>query len=127
MRRHFPGWKCSQQPGSKVFDQLLKVAPYIVILRGLLGSLSRLRAPPVRHHGLACPRDHSVLRLRPAAKAIKHFYLLKELMMSDVLSRFDTWVNEGGPSALVMKEYLEPAGGEGDVIFPPTFAPPEDK
>jgi CRISPR-associated protein Csb1 len=46
--------------------------------------------------------------------------------MGDVLSRFDAWIAEGGPSALVMKEYLEPAAGPGDVIFPPTFAPPED-
>lgn len=41
--------------------------------------------------------------------------------------QFDAWINEGGPSALVMKEYLEPAAGPGAVIFPPTFAPPEDK
>ena len=46
--------------------------------------------------------------------------------MSELLSRFDAWIHEGGPSALVMKEYLEPAAGPGDVIFPPTFAPPED-
>jgi CRISPR-associated protein Csb1 len=26
-----------------------------------------------------------------------------------------------------MKEYLEPAAGSGEVIFPPTFAPPEDQ
>jgi CRISPR-associated protein Csb1 len=26
-----------------------------------------------------------------------------------------------------MKEYLEPAAGPGEVVFPPTFAPPEDK
>jgi CRISPR-associated protein Csb1 len=47
--------------------------------------------------------------------------------MSEQLSRFDAWINEDGPSALVMKEYLEPAAGPGEVIFPPTFAPPEDK
>jgi len=48
--------------------------------------------------------------------------------MSEQLSRYDAWINEGGPSALVMKEYLEPAAGPGDeVIFPPTFAPPKDK
>ncbi len=46
--------------------------------------------------------------------------------MSEQLARFDAWITEGGPSALVMKEYLEPAAGAGDVIFPPTFAPPED-
>ena len=47
--------------------------------------------------------------------------------MSEQLSRFDAWINEAGPSALVMKEYLQPAAGPGEVIFPPTFAPPEDK
>lgn len=47
--------------------------------------------------------------------------------MSEQLSRFDAWIKEGGPSALVMKEYLEPAAGTGEVVFPPTFAPPEDQ
>jgi CRISPR-associated protein Csb1 len=53
--------------------------------------------------------------------------LVKESIMSENVSRFDAWINEGGPSALILKEYLEPASGPGDVIFPPTFAPPEDK
>lgn len=47
--------------------------------------------------------------------------------MTELLFRFDDWIHEGGPSALIMKEYLEPAAGVGDVIFPPTFAPPEDQ
>jgi len=47
--------------------------------------------------------------------------------MSEQLSQFDAWINEGGPSALIIKEFLEPAAGPGEVIFPPTFAPPEDK
>ena len=47
--------------------------------------------------------------------------------MSELLSQFDGWIEEGGPSALVLKEYLQPAAGPGEVIFPPTFAPPEDK
>ena len=41
------------------------------------------------------------------------------------IAKFDGWISEGGPSAFVLKERLEPAGGDGDVIFPPTFAPPE--
>ena len=45
--------------------------------------------------------------------------------MNERLTRFDAWLQDGGPSALVLHEYLEPAGGPGDVIFPPTFAPPE--
>lgn len=47
--------------------------------------------------------------------------------MPDVLSNYDAWINEGGPSALVLKEYLQPAAGPDEVIFPPTFAPPEEK
>lgn len=47
--------------------------------------------------------------------------------MSELLGRFDDWIEEGGPSALVIKEYLQPAAGIGEVIFPPTFAPPEDQ
>ncbi|MGA7408950.1 MAG: type I-U CRISPR-associated RAMP protein Csb1/Cas7u [Bryobacteraceae bacterium] len=45
--------------------------------------------------------------------------------MSELLLRFDHLIDEGGPSALILKEYLQPAAGEGGVIFPPTFAPPE--
>src|SRR5438552_3780378 len=60
-------------------------------------------------------------------KATKHFSFPKETIMSEPLSRFDAWINEGGPSALVLKEYLQPAAGPTEVIFPPTFAPPEDK
>ena len=41
------------------------------------------------------------------------------------LSKLDDWIAEEGPSAFVLKERLEPAGGDGDIVFPPTFAPPE--
>ena len=47
--------------------------------------------------------------------------------MSELLTRFDAWIHEGGPSAVILKEYLEPAAGVGEVLFPPTFAPPEDQ
>lgn len=46
--------------------------------------------------------------------------------MNELLNRFDHWLQDGGPSALVLHEWLESAAGSGDVIFPPTFAPPED-
>jgi len=46
--------------------------------------------------------------------------------MSELLLRFDTWLQNGGPSAIVIKEFLEPAAGQGAVIFPPTFAPDEE-
>lgn len=42
--------------------------------------------------------------------------------MSELLSRFDAWIDEAGPSALILKEYLQPAAGPGEIIFPPTFA-----
>ncbi len=47
--------------------------------------------------------------------------------MSNLLSGYDAWIAEGGPSALVLKEYLQPAAGPNEVIFPPTFAPPEER
>lgn len=34
----------------------------------------------------------------------------------------DAWVSEGGPSALVMREYLAPVEGADMPFFPPTFA-----
>ena len=46
--------------------------------------------------------------------------------MTAAISQFDAWIMDGGPSALVLKEYLEPAAGRDEAIFPPTFAPPED-
>ena len=42
--------------------------------------------------------------------------------MTQVLSRYDGWLSQGGPSALVLKEYLQPAAGAGAVLFPPTYA-----
>lgn len=39
---------------------------------------------------------------------------------------FDSWLDENGPVALTLTENLDPALGRGAVIFPPTFAPPED-
>jgi len=45
--------------------------------------------------------------------------------MTETLSAFDAWLRETGPSAVIIKEHLEPATGPGSVIFPPTFAPPE--
>ena len=42
--------------------------------------------------------------------------------MSDPLPRFDAWLQDDGPAALVLREQLEPVEGEDGVIFPPTFA-----
>jgi CRISPR-associated protein Csb1 len=42
--------------------------------------------------------------------------------MSDILSHYDAWLSQGGPSALILKERLQPAAGPGAVVFPPTYA-----
>ncbi len=42
--------------------------------------------------------------------------------MSDVLSKHDTWLENNGPAALVIREYLMPVEGHDSVIFPATFA-----
>jgi CRISPR-associated protein Csb1 len=41
-------------------------------------------------------------------------------------SQFDSWLASDGPVALTITESLDPASGEQSVIFPPTFAPPEE-
>jgi CRISPR-associated protein Csb1 len=41
-------------------------------------------------------------------------------------SQFDAWLASEGPVALAITEPLEPASGEQSVIFPPTFAPPQE-
>lgn len=46
-------------------------------------------------------------------------------MSNIALQHFDSWFAAGSPSALVVKEHLEPAAGKGAVIFPPTFAQEE--
>ncbi len=38
------------------------------------------------------------------------------------LNKFDSWINEGGPAALVIREQLEPVEGPDGVFFPATFA-----
>ncbi len=42
--------------------------------------------------------------------------------MSDVLKKFDSWLNDDGPAALVIREYLTPVEGPDGVLFPSTFA-----
>jgi CRISPR-associated protein Csb1 len=46
--------------------------------------------------------------------------------MSD-LKKFDPWLLDNGPAALVIREYLTPVDGPDGVLFPATFAPSEDK
>jgi CRISPR-associated protein Csb1 len=41
--------------------------------------------------------------------------------------RFDSWFDESGPAALVLREQLMPVEGRDGVLFPPTFAATTDK
>lgn len=47
--------------------------------------------------------------------------------MSTLLSKFDEWLNDNGPAALVIREHLTSVEGADGVIFPATFAASEDK
>lgn len=42
--------------------------------------------------------------------------------MSDLLKKYDSWLNDGGPAALIIREHLMPVEGRDGVIFPATFA-----
>lgn len=42
--------------------------------------------------------------------------------MSNLLEKFDTWLGDSGPAALVIREYLMPVEGLDGVLFPATFA-----
>src|ERR1700677_2506788 len=44
-----------------------------------------------------------------------------ELSMSD-LTKFDKWIKDGGPAALVIRAPLEPVEGADGVFFPATYA-----
>ncbi len=46
--------------------------------------------------------------------------------MSD-LKQFDHYLTDDGPAALVVREHLVPVEGADGVLFPPTYAPAEDK
>ncbi len=42
-------------------------------------------------------------------------------------NRFDSWLKDGGPAAIVFREQLEPVEGPNCVFFPATYAAAEDK
>lgn len=42
--------------------------------------------------------------------------------MSDLLAKYDVWLNDGGPAALVIREHLMSVEGRDGVVFPATFA-----
>lgn len=43
------------------------------------------------------------------------------------LTKFDAWLADTGPAALVIREHLIPVEGEDGVLFPATYAAAEDK
>jgi CRISPR-associated protein Csb1 len=47
--------------------------------------------------------------------------------MSDPLEKYDPWLKDSGPAALVIREHLMPVEGRDGVLFPATFAASEDK
>lgn len=47
--------------------------------------------------------------------------------MSDLIKKFDTWLDDAGPAALVIREHLMPVEGHDGVLFPATYAASEDK
>ncbi len=42
--------------------------------------------------------------------------------MSDLLTKYDAWLKDDGPAALVIREHLMPVEGNDGVVFPSTFA-----
>jgi CRISPR-associated protein Csb1 len=42
--------------------------------------------------------------------------------MSDLLTKYDAWLKDDGPAALVIREHLMPVEGSDGVVFPATFA-----
>lgn len=48
-------------------------------------------------------------------------------MSDDLLHKYDAWLSEEAPAALVLQEWLVPAEGPEGVVFPATFAASEDK
>ncbi|MGH8247136.1 MAG: type I-G CRISPR-associated RAMP protein Csb1/Cas7g, partial [Gammaproteobacteria bacterium] len=51
----------------------------------------------------------------------------KELTMSNLLEKFDPWLTDTGPAALVIREHLMPVEGRDGVLFPATFAASENR
>jgi len=68
--------------------------------------------------------DTAVLSLAaasmPRSRTLTQFD--KEHPMSE-LARFDSWITDSGPAALVIREHLIPVEGTDGVFFPATYAP----
>ncbi|MGD0291561.1 MAG: type I-U CRISPR-associated RAMP protein Csb1/Cas7u [Candidatus Binataceae bacterium] len=46
--------------------------------------------------------------------------------MNELLRKFDTWLQDAGPAALVLREHLMSVEGPDGVVFPATFAASQD-
>jgi CRISPR-associated protein Csb1 len=46
-------------------------------------------------------------------------------MSNDILTKYDDWLKDDGPAAIVLREYLIPAEGRDSPVFPPTYPPVE--
>lgn len=47
--------------------------------------------------------------------------------MNESVTKFDSWLADDGPAALVIREHLIPVEGRDGVLFPATYAAAEDK
>lgn len=47
--------------------------------------------------------------------------------MNELVKKYDHWLGNSGPAALVIREHLMPVEGRDGVLFPATFAASEDK
>ncbi len=47
--------------------------------------------------------------------------------MNEDVKKFDAWLDDSGPAALVVREHLMPVEGHDGVLFPATFAASKDK
>jgi CRISPR-associated protein Csb1 len=48
-------------------------------------------------------------------------------MPDDTSKQYDSWLQDDGPAALVLREYLQSVEGQDDTVFPATYAPTQDK
>src|SRR5713101_2355869 len=70
----------------------------------------------------------SKTRFAPTRESTRHLQLQPpsgEKSMTD-LKKFDTWLDDRGAAALVIREHLLPVEGADGVVFPATFAATQD-
>jgi len=88
--------------------------------------VSAQNTAPILSIAAATPRSAILTRLEEKENNVME----KKKLTADeqtLLSQFDSWLQDGGPAALVIRELLEPVEGPDGVFFPATYAPSEDK